>query len=548
MEKVKDLTEKDFKEFFSWLLEEDVQLNREKDYTLCGIVSEPYVFYPEQMTEFIQTRPMQRLKRIEQLGTSVLSNVDACHTRYSHCLGTYNNAVIFYLFQYRNPEWKARIEQENRKVEVLADIIEALRHDDGHNILSHGLESLIGQEKGTHEKVGARFKKELLETIAALNKIHPELIAAMERVSSDDYDLITLREGNLDFDRLDFISRDSLYLGLPEKRTLAQELLKRSNVVHFPTSGTPREMVIYDYEALPFIEEFIETRADLYKRFFSSNERKSSDILEEEFCRIFLDSNITAGKRLRRYLEHCKSSSAETIDLEEFLAWNDLKYYNELIDIAINSEDDNIKRIAIACLPSKEGLCSLAIEILNPKNTDPATYTDEDKLFLQNIKDILKEGHPLHECLEEKNLRAGIKVLNAARVDQVEGVLQNLRQQGLTSEELAGITTWDETVKKYNFNETIFVRDKAGNVFPLQHHPELSIDLSPIHISGALFIPSKLRRLGVPEEKIDLIQKEFERFGDEHPVETPEYNRTMRKFNEGEEIGIPEYKGEREFV
>lgn len=546
MKKLNDITEKEVEEFFSWLLEEDVQLNKELDYTLCGTNSAPYVFYPDQMTEFMQTRPMQRLKRIEQLGTSVLNNVDACHTRYAHCLGTYNNAVLFYLFQYRNSEWKSRIEAENRKVEVLADIMEALRHDDGHNILSHGLERLIGYAKGTHETVGARFKKELPETIAALDKIHPDLIAAMERVSREDYDLITLREGNLDFDRLDFVSRDSLYLGLPEKRTLAHELLKRSNVVYFPTSGTPREMVIYDYEALPFIEEFIETRADLYKRFVSSNERKSLDILEEEFCRLFLDSNITCGQRLRRYLEHCQGSSAETIDLQEFLDWNDLKYYNELIDIAMHSEDENMQRIATACLPSKEGLCSLAIEILNPRHTDPSTYTDEDRLFLQNIKDILKKDHPLYDRLEEKNVRTCLRILNATRIDEVERVLQNLRKQGLTSQELAGITTWDETVKKYNFNETIFVRDKEGNIFPLQHHPELSIDLSPIHISGALFIPSKLRRLGVPEAKIDLIQKEFETFGEEHPVGKEEYKRTMRKFKQGEEITVPEYKEARE--
>ena len=211
----------------------------------------------------------------------------------------------------------------------------------------------------------------------------------------------------------------------------------------------------------------------------------------------------------------------------------------------MHSEDANIQRIATACLPSKEGLCSLAIEILNPKNTDPATRTDEDNLFLQNIKDILKKDHPLHDRLEEKNVRACLRILNATRIEQVEGVLQNLRKQGLTSEELAGITTWDETVKKYNFNETIFVRDKLGNIFPLQHHPELSIDLSPIHISGALFIPSKLRRLGLPEEKIDLIQKEFESFGEEHPVGTQEYKRTMRKFQVGEELRVPEYREER---
>lgn len=542
MENFENLNEKDYKEFFEWLLEREVQLEKQLDFTLCNTVNEPYIFYPKEIGEFLQTRPMQRLRKIEQLGTSILKNADASHTRYSHCLGTYHNAVVFYLFQSRNPEWKERVEIEGKKIEVLADIMESLRHDDGHNILSHGLESLIGRRKGTHEIVGARFKEELAETKQALGNIHPDLLEAMKKVSSPEYDLITLREGNLDFDRLDFLSRDSLYLGLSVSRRLSYELLRRSNIIKAPKRGGLQDMVVYDYEALPYIEKFIETRAYLYENMFSSTERKSLDILEEEFCKIFYGSNISAGQRLRDYLQHCSRHSAKNINLEQFLNWNDLKFYNELIDIAINSEDENIRQIAVACLPTREGLCSLAIETLDPRRTDPATYTEEDIAFLDNVKSILKPEHPLHDKLKDDTARDSLVVLKAGKQEEVESVLQSLRKKGITNEEIDAIARWHERIKKYNFNEPIFVKDKNGNIFPLQHHPELSIDLSPIYTCGALLVPAKMRRLGVPEEKIELIKSEFDEFNAQHPVEEIKQERNMRKFQTGEECYVPEYE------
>ena len=130
----------------------------------------------------------------------------------------------------RIKNWRKRIEQEDRKIEVLADIMESLRHDDGHNILSHCLEKLIGKEYGAHEILGARFKSEYPETQEALTKIHPDLLANMQKVSDPNYPLITLREGNVDFDRLDFMARDMFHLGELDERKLVDRLITNSSI------------------------------------------------------------------------------------------------------------------------------------------------------------------------------------------------------------------------------------------------------------------------------------------------------------------------------
>lgn len=542
MENFEEFKEEDYKQFFEWLLEKEVELEKEMDFTLCSTSNEPYVFYPKDILPFIQTKPMQRLKKIVQLGTSVLNNVDAAHTRYAHCLGTYNNAVIFYMFQYNNPEWKTRIETEGRKIEVLADIMEALRHDDGHNILSHGLERLIGYQKGVHEIIGARFKEENQETIAAIERIHPDLLKAMKKVSNPDYDLITLREGNLDFDRLDFITRDALYLGLKEKRELVYKLLKGSSIHTFESNGKQKEMLVYEYETLPYIEAFIEARATLYKEIVSSNERKSLDVLEEEFCRIFVDSDENVGQRLKEYLIHCRGNTPKTIDLQKFLEWDDLKYYNELIDIAMTAKDPNIVAIATACIPTREALCTLAIETLNPKETPPEAYTEEDLKFIKNVQNILQTSHPLHDKLVEGVARTCLVTLEAISEEDLENVLESLRKKGFSEEELSAIITWNARINKYNFAETIYVKDKEGNIVPLQDHPELSIDLSSTNIAGALLVPAKLRRLQISSDKIELIKKEFEEHNSKYPREKANSKRVMRTFQIGNEPYIPEYQ------
>ena len=163
--KIEQLTEKDYKEFFEWLLGKECELYKEIDLILCSTSINPYVYFPKEINELLKTETMQRLKKVTQLGTGILESSTVYHTRYVHSLGTYNNAVIFYMLQSQNTRWKTKVEAEDKKIEVLADIIESLMHDVGHNILSHGLENLIGKEEGSHELLGERFKEEHIQTI-----------------------------------------------------------------------------------------------------------------------------------------------------------------------------------------------------------------------------------------------------------------------------------------------------------------------------------------------------------------------------------------------
>lgn len=148
---LKEFSEQEYEEFYEWLLDRDVKIVESKypDFSLCSTHNNPYIYYTKEIDELLKTKLMVRLGKITQLGTGILENPNIYHTRLEHCLGAYKNVLDFYVNQYqnKNQNWKEGIENNNKKVQVLADIVDMLTHDIGHNILSHGLEKMLGNEK-----------------------------------------------------------------------------------------------------------------------------------------------------------------------------------------------------------------------------------------------------------------------------------------------------------------------------------------------------------------------------------------------------------------
>lgn len=526
MEETDDITERDFKEFFEWIFDKEITLDKELDLTLCSTQYEPYIYFPTNFKPFLQTKPMQRLKQVTHLGSVIKQNENAYHTRYAHCLGTYNNATVFYILQYRKLAWRKRIEEEGRKIEVLADIVESLRHDDGHNILSHGLEKIIGREYGAHEILGNRFKCELPETIDAINFIHPDLATNMQLVSSPSYPLITLREGNVDFDRLDFICRDSMYLGIDSERNLMNRLIRSCSIQTIIEDGKKKEAVVYDYEALKDIEKFLALRAKNYKDFYYSTEVAAMDTEQEAFCRKFLSLDEPYGSELKEYLQACVSNGAKHLDLNEFLQWNDIRYFNELFNIATSTSNEDLRDLTLDCMPTVYGLYSLGIEMIDTKKTR-IEFTEQEREYIQNVKRISKPESKLHQLFQNKNA-TGRKVLSFQTETELTDFEKQLSNIGILLDGTNGVFGLKSKIKVYNPKETIYVRGNNGNIYTLEEHPERTLDLSPRYNYGIVAIPSLMRMDGVSEQKVLETESIFKSFELEHKPK--EVNKPFKTF------------------
>jgi HD superfamily phosphohydrolase len=164
----------------------------------------------------IDSRPLQRLRFIHQLGLTFLVYPGAEHSRFSHVLGAMALAgrMVDALLA-KSPGLLAPAER--RRARRLARLA-ALFHDAGHAPFSHSAEELF--EGGIdHEAMTARLLAS--DEISLLFERHgeglvPADVAALlaGNVAPERRFLAQVISGELDVDKMDYLLRDSLYCGV----------------------------------------------------------------------------------------------------------------------------------------------------------------------------------------------------------------------------------------------------------------------------------------------------------------------------------------------
>jgi hypothetical protein len=170
----------------------------------------------------LDTYEMQRLRRIKQLGNACLVYPSANHSRFEHCLGT---------------RWMAQkiVRISNLPIKKADERILykcALLHDVAEPAYTHATERLNFQGFPTHEQIidyvfDGTYKQKVLEkkTVDAkficdvlTNKEEREEIKSILTTipkKSDKPFMQELVKGYIDADVLDYLRRDSFFLGLP---------------------------------------------------------------------------------------------------------------------------------------------------------------------------------------------------------------------------------------------------------------------------------------------------------------------------------------------
>jgi uncharacterized protein len=146
----------------------------------------------------------QRLRRIHQMAMAVLVYPGAVHTRLLHSLGAYH------LMRNALQELKNK-GVEISKAEDQAAKIAILLHDIGHGPFSHALENVL-IEGMHHEAISLLLMKELNR------QFDGQLQMALD-IFTNSYPkkfLYQLISGQLDVDRMDYLTRDSFFSGVSE--------------------------------------------------------------------------------------------------------------------------------------------------------------------------------------------------------------------------------------------------------------------------------------------------------------------------------------------
>ncbi len=186
----------------------------------------------------------QRLRRIHQMAMAHLVYPGAVHTRLHHSLGAYHLMS------------NALTELKNKGIEITKEEDQAakiaiLLHDLGHGPFSHALEHVL-IENMHHEEISLMLMEELNKQMNGrlqmaidifTNKYHKKFL----------YQLIS---GQLDVDRMDYLTRDSFFSGVSEG-VIGYDRIIKMLTVH---NG---ELMVEE-KAIYSIEKFLVARRLMY--------------------------------------------------------------------------------------------------------------------------------------------------------------------------------------------------------------------------------------------------------------------------------------------
>lgn len=194
--------------------------------------------------EIINHPYYQRLRRIKQMALASFVYPGAVHTRLHHSLGAFHlMSIAVYELRLKGVEITLK--------EELAVKAAILLHDIGHGPYSHALENNV--IKGIHHE-------EL--SISIMQMMNREMNGALSlaiQIFENKYTkpfLHQLISGQLDMDRLDYLSRDSFYTGVSEGVVGYDRILKMLTV-------KDNELMVEE-KGVHSVEKFLIARRQMY--------------------------------------------------------------------------------------------------------------------------------------------------------------------------------------------------------------------------------------------------------------------------------------------
>ncbi len=167
------------------------------------------------LLDLLETRSVQRLRRIRQLGLAHLVFPGAEHSRFIHSLGVLHVAgkMLDRLAGFARDDDAIAATLDKRR-EIL---VAALLHDVGHGPFSHTFEHVLGDVMGEHEAWSRRIVlDESSEVHRVLQRHDVDVAFVADLIAGDADDLLAqdIVSSQLDADRLDYLRRDSLMTGV----------------------------------------------------------------------------------------------------------------------------------------------------------------------------------------------------------------------------------------------------------------------------------------------------------------------------------------------
>jgi HD superfamily phosphohydrolase len=360
------------------------------------IINDPvygFITIDDELIAAIIAHPYyQRLRRIHQMAMAHLVYPGAVHTRLHHSLGAYH------LMSMALHELKCK-GIDISKEEVQAAKIAILLHDIGHGPFSHALENIL-VENMHHEEISLLIMKALNEQFKGQLQIALDIFTN----NYPKYFLHQLVSGQLDVDRMDYLTRDSFFTGVSEGVIGYDRILKMLTVHN-------GELMVEE-KGIYSIEKFLVSRRLMY-------------------WQVYLHKTVLCAEQmLQRIIKRAKF-------IQAFTATSLNKFVNNTV-LKVTLEE-------FCTLDDCDVLCAIKEW---SKNADIVLSTLCKGIIDRNLLKVKYSGHPVNEA--ELN-------------ERIEITAQRLK---ITPEDAQWLVfTGEATSSTYNFeNEQINILFKNGDV------------------------------------------------------------------------------------
>lgn len=249
--------------------------------------------------KIVDTVEMQRLRRIKQLGFTNLVYPGANHTRFEHSIGTLFLA-----------------NKIGTRLELDEDIVELLRvcgllHDIGHAPFSHVSERAL---KHDHETVTKEIITDSAITDIVNEKFDSKLITNIIDGKTSYGKIIS---GDLDVDRMDYLTRDSYYTGVAygviDTERLIYSLIYENNDLILSEKGVQaaESTLLARYFMYPTVYQHHTTRIVNSMFRVSLKKMLEDNVLEEKQLRYLDDGDLI---NITRNTEGLPSETMKNLD------------------------------------------------------------------------------------------------------------------------------------------------------------------------------------------------------------------------------------------
>ncbi len=279
--------------------------------------------------DLIDSKEVQRLRRIRQLSGVSMVFQTAEHSRFTHALGAYEVARLV-LEQVEGIEVLTEYEQMVLKCA-------ALLHDIGHGPYSHAFEQVL---KISHEEMTCRMiLSPKTQVHRILHRYEPSLAEDIASVIAHQgkFPLIeSLVSSQLDVDRMDYLTRDAYFTGATYGTIDIPRILRSMKIID--------GKLVYRASGVHTIESYLMSRYHMYYQvYFHPVARAYELLLESIYKRIYdlSEQKVPLNASISSFMNVISNQ-------EDVMSYIDLDdaYVNGFIKQLTHSEDEILCKLA----------------------------------------------------------------------------------------------------------------------------------------------------------------------------------------------------------